>query len=137
MVTPESAVSPMDAASTLQIPRAVVTANDERRDDPDATLVVPIAEVQRRAGLPAQEPRSEENVPAIAQEALTGMVGAPPPGMRSRQRRIEDARARALAARQNRPQAPPAAEADEPENLFQANQHAPTSSGSLSQRLDG
>jgi hypothetical protein len=128
----------MDAASTLQIPRAVVTANDERRDDPDATLVVPIAEVRRRAGLPAQEPRSEENIPAIAQEALTGMVSAPPPGMRTRQRRIEDARARAMAARQNRPE-PEAlpAEAEEPENLFQPNQHAPTSTGSLSQRLDG
>jgi hypothetical protein len=138
VVTPESAISPMDAASTLQIPRAVVTANDERRqDDPDATLVVPIAEVQRRAGLPAQEPRSEENIPAIAQEALTGMVSAPPPGMRSRQRRIEDARARAMAARQNRPEPEAPAEAGEPENLFQANQHAPTSSGSLSQRLDG
>jgi hypothetical protein len=127
----------MDAASTLQIPRAVVTANDERRDDPDATLVVPIAEVQRRAGLPAQEPRSEENIPAIAQEALTGMVSAPPSGIRSRQRRIEDARARSLAARQNRQEPEAPAEAEEPENLFQPNQHAPTSSGSLSQRLDG
>jgi hypothetical protein len=137
VVTPESAISPMDAANTLQIPRAVVTANDDRRDDPDATLVVPIVEVQRRAGLPVQEPRTEENIPAIAQEALTGMVSAPPPGMRSRQRRIEDARARALAARQNRPEPAAPAEPDEPENLFQAHQHDPTSSGSLSQRLDG
>jgi hypothetical protein len=45
VVTPESAISPMDAANTLQLPRIVVTENDERRD-PDATLVVPIAEVQ-------------------------------------------------------------------------------------------
>ncbi|HEY7591725.1 MAG TPA: hypothetical protein VH969_01120, partial [Actinophytocola sp.] len=51
-----------------------------------ATLVVPIAEVR-------------ENIPAIAQEALTDVVGSPP-GIRSRQRRIEDAIARGAAVRQ-------------------------------------
>ena len=67
VVTPESAVSPMDAASTLQIPRAVVAAADER--DPEQTMVVPAAEL-----------------PAIAQEALTDVVAMPYPGPRSRQR---------------------------------------------------
>lgn len=91
VVTPESAISPMDAANTLQLPRIVVTENDERRD-PDATLVVPIAEVQ-------------DNIPAIAQEALTDVVGSPP-GIRSRQRRIEDAIARGASVRQQEPGQP-------------------------------
>jgi hypothetical protein len=70
VVTPESAVSPMDAANTLQIPRAMVAAVDEQ--DPEATMVVPAAEL-----------------PAIAQEALTDVVANPSPGPRSRQRRLE------------------------------------------------
>lgn len=100
VVTPESAVSPMDAANTLQLPRIVVADNDARyEDDPDATLVVPIAEVR-------------DNVPAIAQEALTDVVGSPP-GIRSRQRRIEDAIARGAAVRQQKAEQesmPPAAQ---------------------------
>ncbi|GAA5128208.1 hypothetical protein [Haloechinothrix salitolerans] len=39
VVTPNSAVSPMDAASTLQIPRTMVTGADEDID-PDATTVL-------------------------------------------------------------------------------------------------
>jgi hypothetical protein len=89
VVTPESAISPMDAANTLQLPRIVIADNDER-PDPDATLVVPLSEV-----------RPEENIPAIAQEALTDVVGSPP-GIRSRQRRIEDAIARGAAVRQQK-----------------------------------
>ena len=53
VVTPESAVSPMDAANTLQIPRIVVAANDQqRKDDPDATLVVPFVDVTGEPGTP-------------------------------------------------------------------------------------
>ena len=147
VVTPESAVSPMDAANTLQIPRVVVSSNDEQ--DPHSTVVVP------RPSMTGEPP--EERIPAIAQEALTDVVGAPP-GIRSRQRRIEDARARAAARQQ-----PPFGEPDlplEPEhlsavprhskhatsveprpeesdNLFSPAQQPPTDTGSLSQRLDG
>jgi hypothetical protein len=90
----------MDAANTLQLPRIVIADNDERRD-PDATLVVPLSDV-----------RPEENIPAIAQEALTDVVGSPP-GIRSRQRRIEDAIARGAAVRQQKAESeaqPPAAD---------------------------
>jgi hypothetical protein len=97
----------MDAASTLQLPRIVVSDNDERID-PDATAVFPVPD--------------QQNIPAIAQEALTDVVGAPP-GIRSRQRRIEDARARGTAVRGKQQQEPESAPAD--------------STGSLSQRLDG
>jgi hypothetical protein len=114
VVTPESAVSPMDAASTLQIPRAVVRAADEQ--DPEQTMVVPAAEL-----------------PAIAQEALTDVVAVPHPGPRSRQRRLEQHQ-NMLAARQ--------AANQEPEQPVEVDGLVPTMkepppTGSLSQRLDG
>jgi hypothetical protein len=145
VVTPESAVSPMDAANTLQIPRVVVSSNDEQ--DPHATVVVP------RPNMTGEPP--EERIPAIAQEALTDVVGAPP-GIRSRQRRIEDARARAASRQQpygdpdlsQEPEPVPAVpkhsrhatsvepRSEDVENLFQEAE-PPTDTGSLSQRLDG
>ncbi|MQA10121.1 MAG: hypothetical protein GEU98_16515 [Pseudonocardiaceae bacterium] len=39
VVTPEDAVSPMDAANTMQIPRAVVRQADAR-EDPDPTVIL-------------------------------------------------------------------------------------------------
>jgi hypothetical protein len=41
IVTPDSATSPMDQASTVQIPRALVEAADPRRADPESTMVIP------------------------------------------------------------------------------------------------
>ena len=138
-MTPESAISPMDAANTLQLPRVVIADNDERHD-PDATLVVPLPEV-----------RPEENIPAIAQEALTDVVGSPP-GIRSRQRRIEDAIARGAAVRQQKaeseanPQAAadeqpaaaqPAQQPAEPADADSSDPVTPPTGMGLSQRLDG
>ncbi|SDD21156.1 hypothetical protein [Actinokineospora iranica] len=60
VVTPESAISPMDAAATLQIPRAVVSAIDNA----DATQVFPAS-------------RAEDELPAIAQEAATQSLASP------------------------------------------------------------
>lgn len=111
VVTPESAVSPMDAASTLQIPRAIVTAADAR--DPEATMVVPATEL-----------------PAIAQEALTDVV-VPQHGPRSRQRRLEQHQ-HMLAARQ----AAAAREAQQEDGLVPTVKEPPAA-GSLSQRLEG
>lgn len=133
VVTPESAISPMDAANTLQIPRIVVDDSDRPATDPDATLVVPFSEV---AGLR----RQDENIPAIAQESFTDVVSSPP-GIRSRQRRIEDARARAAGPRPEQegiqapgPAKPHPAEMDGP---MPPAQQPPTAPGSLSDRLDG
>jgi len=116
VVTPESAVSPMDAASTLQIPRAVVRAADEQ--DPEQTMVVPAAEL-----------------PAIAQEALTDVVAVPHPGPRSRQRRLEQHQ-NMLAARQ---QAATHQEPEQPEEVdgLVPTMKEPPATGSLSQRLEG
>ncbi len=128
VVTPESAVSPMDATSTLQIPRAVVTAADQQ--DPEATMVVPAVAVHGR--MPAQEQRGMEHLPAIAQEALTDVVANPQPGPRSRQRRLEQHQSMLAKQRQ---QAQP--EPEELDGLVPTVKQPPTAPSSLSQRLDG
>jgi hypothetical protein len=134
VVTPESAVSPMDAASTLQIPRMVVSAADEQ--DSETTMVVPA--VPHSPGFagppgpprPAGPPRQEE-LPAIAQEALTDVVAMPHHGPRSRQRRLEQHQnmLAAQAARQ--------AEHEEVDGLVPTVKQPPPSNGTFSQRLDG
>ena len=118
VVTPESAVSPMDAASTLQIPRAVVSAADENASE--TTMVVPAVS-------------SPRELPAIAQEALTDVVAVPHPGPRSRQRRLEQHQSM-LAA-----QAAARAAASGPEDVegLVPTLKEPPVSGTLSQRLDG
>lgn len=40
VVTPDNAISPMDASATLQIPRTVVAAADPHAIDPDSTMVL-------------------------------------------------------------------------------------------------
>jgi hypothetical protein len=121
VVTPESAVSPMDAASTLQIPRAVVAAADEQ--DSETTMVVP--------AIPAPPPPPQQELPAIAQEALTDVVAVPHPGPRSRQRRLEQHQSM-LAA-----QAAARAAAEPPEEGLIPTVKEPPVSGTLSQRLEG
>lgn len=131
VVTPESAVSPMDAASTIQIPRLVVTANDDR--DPDATMVVPA---------PVARGSRPDNIPAIAQDAATDVVSAPP-GIRSRQQRLEDAeRARRSAHQQPRPAPAPQQQqqqqqTEELDGLIPTSKPSPAPRSTLSQRLDG
>ncbi|WP_246361385.1 hypothetical protein [Haloechinothrix aidingensis] len=47
VVTPDTALSPMDASRTVQISRAVVADSDTAgTDDPDATAVVPRAQIR-------------------------------------------------------------------------------------------
>jgi hypothetical protein len=95
VVTPESAISPMDAASTLQIPRVVVSENDDRRrSGTENPLFVSRSE--------APEP-TRDNIPAIAQEAHTDVVGSP--RFLARQRRLEEQRAR-MAEAQAQPAQP-------------------------------
>lgn len=137
VVTPESAVSPMDASSTLQIPRAVVAANDERDDeDPDATMVVPASVVHgRHYAVPTQEPHHDDELPAITQEALTDVV-ANPPGPRSRQRRLEQHQSMMAQREQQRQESAPP-EPEEVDGLIPTVKQPPTGRSTLSQRLDG
>lgn len=48
VVTPESAISPMDASNTQQIPREVVRGADARIVDPDATTIVTDDEIREQ-----------------------------------------------------------------------------------------
>jgi hypothetical protein len=56
VVTPDDAVSPMDATNTQQIPRAVVSALDTDRQDGDTTMVITsgLARGQAQQGQPQQ-----------------------------------------------------------------------------------
>jgi hypothetical protein len=71
VVTPDDAVSPMDAKNTLQIPRAVVNALDTSRQDGDTTMV--IAAGTARGQQSAQQPIS----PALLEETRTQPVQLP------------------------------------------------------------
>lgn len=67
VVTPEVATSPMDAANTQQIPRAVVNQID-REGDPDSTAVVPasvIDSVQGNLAPPQSQPDTRVGLPAV------------------------------------------------------------------------
>jgi hypothetical protein len=117
VVTPESAISPMDATSTLQIPRSLVAAVDN--GDPEATMVVP-ANMMNTV---------RDEAPAITQEASTQMLASPSP-----RRAPEVPRTEPLSW------APPPAPPPEPEHvegLVPTVKPPPTGRPNLSQRLDG
>lgn len=40
VVTPEDAISPMDAMATVQIPRALIRALDPRHQDAESTMII-------------------------------------------------------------------------------------------------
>ncbi|HEU5475847.1 MAG TPA: hypothetical protein VFV67_34860 [Actinophytocola sp.] len=121
VVTPESAISPMDAASTLQIPRNLVSAIDRRDDDPEATM-----------SLPAVEP--EDTRPAIAQEAATQSLASPaPPARRAPERAPREPVAMSWAP----PEPDPEPQPEHVEGLVPTVKQPPATRSSLSQRLDG
>lgn len=62
VVTPDNAISPMDASSTSRIPRAVIQALDE---DPD-TLTIPAPAARVAPPAAAREPIAE--MPAVSGE---------------------------------------------------------------------
>lgn len=83
VVTPDDAVSPMDAKNTQQIPRAVVNALDTSRQDSDTTMVIsagmarghgqPPQQQQQQPQQPPQQPIS----PALMEETRTQPVQVP------------------------------------------------------------
>lgn len=85
VVTPNSAVSPMDAASTVQIPRTMVTGADEDID-PDATTVLSDEQIrendeQRRPDTPGSghrhgtlEEQAQREADEIQTEEITGLI---------------------------------------------------------------
>lgn len=80
VVTPEDAVSPMDAASTVQIPRAVMNALDPHQQTADTTMVLPAADGRNRPNPPnppAQPGRFP--TPAPPNQASSHPTGPPRP----------------------------------------------------------
>jgi hypothetical protein len=116
VVTPESAISPMDAASTLQIPRSVVSAIDRADNDPEATMVVPV-------------------VPAIAQEASTQALPSPARPA-PRPPTVEETPTPPMSWAPPKPPPPPP-EPEHLEGLVPTVKQPPVTRSSLSQRLDG
>lgn len=111
VVTPEDAISPMDAANTLQIPRVVVSSLDDKHHDSEATMVVshPLSDPQPTQRQPS--PRKPQPFPASQ-----GQIQQPPPP-------------------QQQPQAQE--EAPQPEGLVPTVKQQPSQRPTLSQRLDG
>jgi acyl-homoserine lactone acylase PvdQ len=68
VVTPDDAISPMDAMSTIQIPRAVVTAADQSEN----TMVIPAGQIPQSSQQPQQRQPEPEEPPAPRQ--LDGLV---------------------------------------------------------------
>ncbi|WP_188316671.1 hypothetical protein [Solihabitans fulvus] len=64
VVAVDNATSPMDASSTQQIPRTMVTAADPRMVDPDSTMVLSARTAQ---GMSGQLPQQTTQPPAPAQ----------------------------------------------------------------------
>ncbi|MCE7006051.1 hypothetical protein LWC34_24920 [Kibdelosporangium philippinense] len=115
VVTPEDAISPMDAANTLQIPRVVVSSLDEQRADTD-TMVVghPLSDPQPTQSQPS--PRRPQPYPSGQQPQAQQQPQPQPP----------------------RQAPPPEQEQDpKPEGMIPTVQKRPRPSQSLSQRLDG
>lgn len=75
VVTPDNATSPMDASSTVRIPREII---DDVDGDPDSTMVIAQSPQQAQAPDPAQEPD-----PGWPSEQSAQPNQAPPEYMRS------------------------------------------------------
>lgn len=110
VVTPEDAISPMDAASTLQIPRIVVSSLDQQGNDAEATMVVqhPLAESQPTQSRPSPRPHHQY----APQQQHHHQPGPP------------------------RQAAPPEQE-QQPEGMVPTVQQQPKPRPTMSQRLDG
>ncbi|MGH3887410.1 MAG: hypothetical protein ACRDSZ_12730 [Pseudonocardiaceae bacterium] len=73
IVTPDSAISPMDQTNTVQIPRVMVVAADPRTANPDVDpvdTIIPAAVFGRgsprtAASVPPVHPAEDQRTPAI------------------------------------------------------------------------
>lgn len=65
VVTPDNAVSPMDAANTMQIPRTVVDSADVR-EDPDPTVILRDGEDATQPHPWRDETRTEQHAHPLA-----------------------------------------------------------------------
>ena len=97
VVTPDDAISPMYAASTLQIPRSVVAAADQSEN----TMIIPTGQMHRQPPpaphpplppppMPAREVEPIEEPPALRQlDGLVPTVHQPAPRRSTLSRRLD------------------------------------------------
>ena len=132
VVTPDDAVSPMDAANTQQIPRIVVDALDS--GSPDTTMVLPasaaegqtqpLRSAQQQAAAPKPQPmptQPQQQLPAAQSKPMTQYIQTP-------------------GARQQPPAARPPEEDPKPRDmggLVPTVQQPGTQRSMMSRRLDG
>ncbi|WP_028848895.1 MULTISPECIES: hypothetical protein [Thermocrispum] len=69
VVTPDNAISPMDAASTQQIPREVVRGAEAATVDPDATTILTDEEIREQDEDYLAESTPTTQIPAPGQQA--------------------------------------------------------------------
>lgn len=94
VITPDDAISPMDAASTLQIPRSVVAAADQSEN----TMIIPAGQMHHQPPPvappppppPAREVDPIEEPPALRQlDGLVPTVHQPAPRRSTLSRRLD------------------------------------------------
>jgi acyl-homoserine lactone acylase PvdQ len=87
VVTPDDAISPMDAASTLQIPRSVVAAADQAEN----TMIIPAGQIPGMAVYPPEPPPPPvEETPEPRQlDGLVPTVQQPGPRRSMLSRRLD------------------------------------------------
>ncbi|MBP2322841.1 hypothetical protein JOF56_003226 [Kibdelosporangium banguiense] len=118
VVTPEDAISPMDAVNTLQIPRVVVDALDNQHQaDPEATMAVghPLSDPQPTQRHPSpRRPQPYPNAPKQHhyQHQAPPPRQAPPPEQEQQQQ-------------------------EQPEGMVPTVKKQPSPRPTMSQRLDG
>ncbi|CAM3622513.1 hypothetical protein KIPE111705_17425 [Kibdelosporangium persicum] len=118
VVTPEDAISPMDAANTLQIPRVVVSSLDEKQQDSETTMVV---------GHPLSDPQPTQRQPSPRKPQ-------PYPSGQNQQNQQQQQQQQPAPPRQA---SPPEQEQDpQPEGMVPTVKK-PSPRPSMSQRLDG
>ena len=74
VITPDNALSPMDASNTQQIPRSVVDRIDQG-EDPDTTAVVPSSVIASVQGSLRQKPGTRVDLRPVTPEPQEEEVG--------------------------------------------------------------
>jgi hypothetical protein len=81
VVTPDDAISPMDAASTLQIPRSVVAAADQDEN----TMIIPADQIPQPSYPPAEPSQrpfpqpASQSFPQLASQSMSQPVSQSTP----------------------------------------------------------
>jgi hypothetical protein len=131
VVTPDDAISPMDAASTLQIPRSVVMAADQDEN----TMIIPADQIPQPAYPPPAEP-SQRPFPQPASQSMpqfgTQSMSQPVPQSMSQPSSQSAAQLSAQSAPQEEPPAP-----RQLDGLVPTVQQPGPRRSMLSRRLDG